>query len=245
MIELIPSFIPPLLADLGDIVGLLIMLGVMAFSFLSKVLSGQQGPGAGQPRPPHPPGQPIPPGQPPKQRPAGGLEAEIEDFLRQVRGEPAPPRPPQSSVESVLPPQPPPRRPKPTQVLPELAQAEDDFVPGDGFGEGVSSHVREHLSGDTIANRDSHLGEYVGETDERVEQRLEQVFDHDVGHLEHRELVDTSIAEGTDATDVHSQTGNKKPEDERAAAKIRKMLSQPESIRDVFVAAEILKRPEI
>ena len=67
------------------------------------------------------------------------------------------------------------------------------------------------------------------------------LFDHDVGRLAHSEMVDTSVAEGTDARSWEETADDKSM---TAAGKIRKMLRSPESIREVYIISEILKRPE-
>jgi hypothetical protein len=60
-----------------------------------------------------------------------------------------------------------------------------------------------------------------------------------VGHLAHADDLDTSVAEGTDAAD---STTEKQP---NTAAAIAEMLKTRQSVRNAFVVAEILKRPEI
>ena len=165
---------------------------------------------------------------------AKSIESEIEDFLRQARGgqQPPPPKPPVAPVvpRTIV-------EATPVEATPVV----EEIVPGRGFGRDLSEHVEQHIGRDSISQRDARLGQVVENTDERIEQHLEGVFDHDVGHLAHADEVDTSVAEGTDAA---SWQEKKKKEPESAAA-IVKMLTSPEGVRDVFIAAEILKRPEI
>lgn len=231
--------IKPLFADIGGLIGIIVWVLIMVFSAMSKMNAGKKkkhGGGAGRAQ--HNP-QANPQAQGGGQK---GIEAEIEDFLRQARGQqPAPAKPP--------PPEPPrqaPQRPA-RQAQParqgrvvEAQPAQEDIRPGQGFGRGVSQHVQEHITRDSISTRDAHLADSIELADERVERHLEEVFDHDLGRLEHVEHVDTSISEGTDAMEIVEEA------DPLAAAKrIRQMLGSSESIREVFIASEILKRPEL
>lgn len=240
---------PLLGAGVDEIIGFIIMVVVIGFSIVNKI-SGV-----------------INQGKPPKRRPAQGrpeqqrnpaqaragqaggksIESEIEDFLRQARGEKpqAPParqstptRQPQQRTRPPAQPQPRGQKPKIIEAVP----ADQDFVPGKDFGRDLSEHVQEHIKQDSISTRDAGLGDYVEEADERVEQHLEEVFDHDVGHLEHIVKVDTSVSDGTDASELRQAA---RDEVSASAERIRKMLSTPESIREVFIASEVLKRPEI
>ena len=139
--------------------------------------------------------------------------------------EPKPPRPPEA--------------PRP-QLIIEAVPVEEDIVPGRGFGGNVANHVKEHMDTDRIADRDVGLGHVVEAADEHIEEHLEEVFDHDVGHLAHADPIETSVAEGTDAPSWEG----KKAEDSTADV-IRKMLQSPDDIRNVFIISEILKRPDI
>ena len=152
--------------------------------------------------------------------------------MREARGErprtpPAPPQP----IETM---------PAPAKRVIEAMPIESDIVPGRDFGRGVSEHVTEHITKDSISTRDAHLGDFVEATDERLEQRLEQVFDHDVGQLAHEEVISTAIAEGTDAKLWEEQAPASTTADDILA-----LLKSPESIRNVFIISEILRRPDL
>lgn len=245
--------VQPLFADIGGLIGIIIWLLIMVFSAIGKAkgkpkLGGGGGGPMQQPRP---------------QAKAGGqkgIEAEIEDFLRQARGQQAQKEAPvQAAPARQAPPQPPrqpqqrpaarqqqnrPARPgrqgaRVVEAQPAQPAQQRDIKPGRGFGRDLSQHVQEHIGQDSISTRDAHLGETIEEADERVERHLEEVFDHDLGRLEHVEEVDTSIDEGTDAMEIVEAA------DPLATAKrIRKMLGSADSVREVFIAAEILKRPD-
>lgn len=225
----------PLLAEGGDILGLIVWAVIIGVSVLSKIIGAAK---KGQPqkpparRPAQPPRAHAPPAQRPGGRPiGGGIESEIEDFLNQARGGGAKP-PPQPDL------------PPPGGVRPRIVQAvsvEEDIVPGENFGRGLREHVAEHIGQDSISTRDAQLGDTVEAADEKIEDHLNQVFNHDVGHLAHVESVDSSVADGTDAVSWEP-TNDDGP---TAADKIRNMLKTPESVRDVFIVSEILKRPEL
>ena len=217
--------VQPLFADIGDVIGLIITLAIIGFSVVSKMLST-----ANQGKQPPQQQRPAAPPQPPKSQRGGGIESEIEEFLRQARGDGAQPR-----------------RPKPPPVAQTVVEAQpvmeaEPIVPGQRFGRSLSQHVEQHIGQDSISSRDAHLGDAVEAVDERLEQHLEEVFDHEVGHLAHTEKLDTSIAEGTDDPSWEEAEGANEPS---SAQRIFQMLRSPEGVRDVFIASEILKRPEI
>lgn len=225
--------------DIADIIRLLFIFGIVGFSVISKIMNAnaeakRKAGGKPKPRPQVRPGQ-GPPGQAPMgQAPAQvgrpqNVDNEIEEFLRQAkarreRGGGAPQRAPQ----------PPPPTPKPATLT------QTDYQPGENFGRGVSAHVQEHLNTDTISQRDAGLGEVVAESDERVENRLEAVFNHDVGHLEHNDEINTQIQDGTDA-----KFWDEKEAVDGTADLIRKTLQSPTDVRNAFIISEILRRPEV
>lgn len=237
MNALLSFVVQPLFADIGGLIGIIIWVVIMVVSAIGKMNGGKKGPnrkpGFGKPN------KGMPPLQPQARGGGGGpksIEMEIEDFLRQARGGQAQPQPVQTATTARQPPLTgPPKEPR----IVEASPVEQDIVPGEDFGKGLSRHVREHIGNDSVSTRDAHLAETIEEADERIEHHLEEVFDHDVGHLEHVEHVNTSIAEGTDALDSAGDVQRM-----AVANRIREMLDSPDSIREVFIAAEILKRPD-
>jgi hypothetical protein len=167
--------------------------------------------------------------------PQGTIEREIEAFLRQARGD---------EVAT-----PPPPRDQPIRAEPVRAQRVPNqraIEPGREFGQSVAAHVEEHISSHGLEDRDAHLGEQVALADERVEQHLGKVFDHDIGQLTHVQDTDTSISEGTDANAwKHDEQGADAATVETTPDAIRRLLSTPDDIRNVFIISEILKRPEV
>jgi len=247
--------------DIADIIRLLFIFGIVGFSIISKIMNAnaeakRKAGGKPKPNPQARPGQPpmgqnrpgqarpgqARPGQAPMgQAPAQGgrpqnVDNEIEEFLRQAKarreGGGAPQRAPQPQP-------PPPPTPKPATPRPATLP-QTDYQPGENFGRGVSAHVQEHLNTNTISQRDARLSEAVSDSDERVENRLEAVFNHDVGHLEHNDDINTQIQDGTDAT-----FWDEKEAVDGTADLIRKTLQSPTDVRNAFIISEILKRPEV
>ena len=84
-----------------------------------------------------------------------------------------------------------------------------------------------HLSTEDIAAHTKSLGAKVASSDDRLESHLQEKFEHELGSLEHRESSQQS-----------------KPDEEDMASKIVATLRNPEGIRQVVIANEILRRPD-
>ena len=76
-----------------------------------------------------------------------------------------------------------------------------------------------------IGQHAEHLANDLSQTDERVEARLHQQFDHSLGRLEHKETL--QLEASVELVDEISQ-----------------MLAKPEGIRQMILANEILRRPD-
>ena len=190
------------------------------------------------PQPPQADGQAAPPNQ------ADPLRAEVEEFLRRAKGQPAPkqqqvgkPQPPRPERKTPAPQkhrelsplerkrhevaEPPPK--PPVRSKPQRQSSQQP--PVDLRSESVVEHVARHVSTKDIADHTSHLGEEVSLADEHMEAHLHEAFSGQVGSLQHRE---------------------RKVEEEGAsiAEEIRNLLAQPAGMRQLIVANEILRRPE-
>jgi hypothetical protein len=178
-------------------------------------------------------------GQPPAAGPVAGggraktpIEREIEEFLRRtVGGQPAaeppktPPRPPRSRKAE-------PGRRRPAKQPQRLAE------PPAPVPESVAQHVQRHIRSGGVVERDAHLGEQVGQSDERLESRLQQVFEHRLGQLRDGTPA-TPIEQGTDAA-VWSAPEAGQP----LAGDLLEMFSTPQKLRTAVVLSEIMRRPE-
>ncbi|MCA9216458.1 MAG: hypothetical protein KDB27_25490 [Planctomycetales bacterium] len=153
----------------------------------------------------------------PQNRPnVGGLEAEIEDFLRQVTGQSAaPPAPtPKPRVAEIQ---------EPMYVEPEVIEAEITSRPSIGR-ESVAAHVKQHLG-------DAHLASKIELRDEKMDSHLHEVFDHRLSSFDRPTLATKkkqakpSVAPKTSGLD---------------AAELLKAFQSPEEVRKAIILKEIL-----
>ena len=141
--------------------------------------------------------------------------SEIEEFLRRAAQRRA-------------------NRPTPDiEIIEPVQPVEVEIVEAEPVMEGVAQHVSRHMAPAGFDQRTSGFAQAVGQADEKVEQHLASVFDHQVGQLDKSEgfVGDTPIVEGTNQV-------------ESAAANFARQLSNPQSIRHAILMAEILQRPE-
>lgn len=233
----------PLFAEVGDIIGLLITLAIIGFSVVSQLLgSGEKTKQQArrrqqqQQRAQQRAQQQAQPGNP-NQPQAKTIESEIEDFLRQARGET--PKQVEPLVEAVVEPE------EAVRTLVHEGQRNTSVgpvEPGKEFAQELSAHVEQHVGHNSISNRDAHLAFATEAADERIEEHLENVFDHQVGHIAHYDETENSnaIAQGTDEISWEEQ-----PEKKSAASDIVDLLRSPDNIKKMFVVSEIFKRPDI
>jgi hypothetical protein len=106
-------------------------------------------------------------------------------------------------------------------------------------GEDVSRQVSKHLNTSSFTERASHLGEFVDQSDDRMEARLESVFEHRLGQLGTR----TSETAESTLDDDEPSKGQKKPASATTTGLVA-MLRDPQTLRNVIVAREIFNRPE-
>lgn len=164
--------------------------------------------------------------QPQKPRPAAAqppartleekLRSEVEDFLRQVKGE----KPKQPEAP-----------PQPVVQRPRVVQAEQPVaMPVESAPERVTvgEHVARHISTAELTQHAATLGSEVSQTDERFESQLHDKFQHQIGSLEPRQ----------------QQTISRPRRRNAAAAEIAELLRSPQGMRQVIIASEILRRPE-
>ncbi|HIN95550.1 MAG TPA: hypothetical protein EYN03_07875 [Planctomycetes bacterium] len=94
--------------------------------------------------------------------------------------------------------------------------------------QGVAQHVTDHLNTTEYADRASHLGEEVGEADERLEEHLHTTFDPMLGTLEHEDLDPSSEEKSS----------------ESALQGLQQLLRSKSALRNAIILREIIDRPD-
>ncbi len=115
----------------------------------------------------------------------------------------------------------------------EIQILDDDSTP-DMRKQTVGGHVQTHIDTSDIAQHAQQLGQRVGMADDKLEARLQQKFDHDVGRLQ----IDRKRSAQSETTTVTAKATS------RAAVALMQMLRSPASIRQAIVISEVLKRPD-
>ncbi len=112
----------------------------------------------------------------------------------------------------------------------ELVEIEPTSM-DDRVGRSVAQHMR---ATDHNGEHARHLGEEVDQAHDKLQARLHMVFDHKVGDLK-KSTMEAAAASPSQAARDAPLPG---------AASIARMLADPQSLRNAFIMAEILKRPE-
>jgi len=162
-------------------------------------------------------------------RPVGGrLEEQIEAFLRRAAGQRGveQPRPAGAGAEPLAPAE----RPVQAEVVGE-----------EPLGSRIRERVKEDLNTGNFARRASQLGDRVAQADEQLDQRLHQVFDHEVSRLAGSPGESAAAPGVEEPTSPEDRLGTMPP---TAAAGLAALLSNAQSVRQAIVINEILRRPE-
>ncbi len=231
---------PILAVDFDEILAGLLPLVFFAIWALGKVLGNRNQPG--QP----PGGAPQQPRQAPKK-----VADEIEAFLRQVtqqRGD-QPPQEVEVLEPELLAQERPPLRQAPIEVEPVEVELVPDRITSVLPSRGkVGAHVERHIGSSSFAEEVSRLGEEVDQADERVEERIQAKFDHQVGRLAHSEstLADAAYDRKGEAYERDDDNAWKEALAEMpvtAAASVAALLKNPASVRQAIILSEILRPP--
>lgn len=222
----------PLIADAGDVLGVIVFLVILIISAVSQMLGKAKEAQQQRPRPPVRPVRPAPNPQDPVVR-------ELDEFLRRAAAggkAQAQPRPaaPQQQAAPVRPQAAPARsapRPAARQqpvvlvarpVPVHEAEALEEIHLEPTLGERLSQAGGPQLSSQT----EQPLGAGVAEAQQRMSQQLTQDFDHKVGQL----------AGGRQAAKAAIPS--------TAAAGLAALLASPADLRQAILINEILQRPE-
>ena len=114
------------------------------------------------------------------------------------------------------------------EILPEANAPPPKPPPPNLRDTSVSEHVAQHMDTHEYQERASHLAEEVGHADERMEDRLHSVFDHEVGELD---------------DSAGSSTEGKQPA-KSAAASLLDVFRSKSAVRNAVIIREIFDRPE-
>jgi len=230
MIE--PVFLP--LADWIEAVVTIVFLvvaGISAFAqFLAKQRELQRPPRPHNPARP-PGGQPAPGGQ----LPAGGLQDEIGEFLRRAAQQRGQARP---AARPVAPPPAPRPSPPVQRRLAEPASAPAARRP---VGEGVAEKVAEDLDTSAFRTRASQLGQETRQAAARVQERVHEAFDHELGQLAEEQQRRARKQKARKASAAAVTAESLPP---TSAAGFAALLANADNVRQAIVLNEILQRPE-
>ena len=231
----------PLIAagDLWEMIigGIFFILWIVGQLLGSREVAKKKAPPR-RPKPPQPqPDQRLPVDlaegqrQPPRNQ-EEALRSEVEEFLRRTQGKPARKQPPKRKPVRRQPEQ----SDEPRTLVSKADRAAAPRQPTQPISsregqqlrqEGVAEHVAKHLDTGAMTAHSAALGAELGQSDERLEARLHEKFDHSLGSIQKRS---TAAAAKSPDADI--------------AADIVALLSKPGGMRQMIVANEILKRPE-
>ncbi len=144
------------------------------------------------------------------------LRGEVEAFLRQVRGD----QPDGEETAPVVVTQ------RPLVVKAE--QTPQRLVEIERPRESIQEHVAKRLSTAEIGQHARALGGEVSQADEKFQTQLQQKFQHHLGSLE-----------------PEQERRQPRRRENKVAAEIAELLRSPSGMRQVIIASEILRRPEI
>ncbi len=240
----------PLLADISDVIILLVFLGISAVSWLFNQIREAAERAQKQQRPPtvRPPavGEEIDRSRPVVvQKTQDPLADEIEEFLRRAAGrrEPGPVAPPAPAKAPVAKAAPIPtlvQRPKPSPPLPA-----GQPIPRAGeYEPDVAAQVESRIPASQFDRQVAQLGADLEQTDERMEQHLHDAFDHQLGSLRQRGPAVPQQDRPTDATVGGVPVTADALRMALAGLDVHQLLSSPEGMRSAILLSEILQHPD-
>jgi len=208
--------VPSLLAaDIGEVIKFLIVAAFIIIAVLGQLIAKIKGL--------NPPQQQ--PGQPRPKPPGGGLQDQIEEFLRRAASpQRAEPRKQRKQPEF------------PEDVVLEADAAEMAEQP---VGGRVTQQVREYMDTSDFSRRSQHLGEDVAKINDQFESRAESVFGGEMSALSKRS---GTIADVVAA--IEKQSAESRPTVPARAIPgqgLSELFGRPNSILNAIIVSEILK----
>ena len=236
-------FFPPVLLAI-DIVQIVIFLLFIVGSIIGQLIKGMQDRNKKRPMKPLPRQGNAPQANPRANRPE--IDREIADFLKQAKNRAQAREAGGGATQAVKAEvvkrerQQPRAKAKPDRpAVRTLAKREPVSAEVISPNESVGGHVQRHIVKGGLSQRDAHLGARVGESDERLEGHLSQIFDHQIGQLKHLDGPTGHVDQGTDSEAYERHTV-----ESAQVAQIRAMLASPQQTGTAILLAEILRRPE-
>jgi hypothetical protein len=209
--------LPALLAD-GNFVEALIVVSLVVITAIARLVAGvrRAGPPAGAPRVPRPP---------------GAVQNEIDEFLRRAARR----RAGQDPVDAVVVAQ----NPEPALNAEVVEEG-----PGEAVGDRVVLQVQQYMDTSDFSRRSAQRDEGEAQADEQRDQRLQQVFGHDVGRLSQKPGETAAPPERADLSGVAELSAGLGVST-AAIAGLATLLSDPDSIRQAIILSEVLQRREV
>ncbi|QDU91398.1 hypothetical protein Pla175_48200 [Pirellulimonas nuda] len=195
-----------------------------------------------QPGAKKPPVRPTPPAAAAAGRPQNDLRSEVDDFLRRTGRAPEN-RGPEKRPAAAQPARPP-RRPRLELLVEDTPEpprrkrlSEDQQQPASAPTPTAFEHKVDpqravgdrlkHLAESQLAENAAHMGDDIAQSDERLEARLHQTFDHRLGKLQSREQAPAAAVAGP-----------------TPAEQLFSMLSTPSGMQQAVLLNEVLRRPD-
>ncbi len=215
-----------------------IMIVFFLITIVGKVL-GKADPNkqpGGPPQGPRPEGnrppQPRRPGQAAQPREPAGVQDEIADFLRRATQQGRAQQPAEA-----------PEPPAPARIGAQEVPVEAMAVEDAPLGARLKEHVGGYFDEGRLARQSSQLGEQVGLSDERLDECLHEVFDHNVSRLTQKPGESSKSTSTTKDRLVPARQITAANVGPVAAVGFAALLSSNENLRQAIIINEILQRP--
>jgi hypothetical protein len=211
--------------DFGEVIKLLVVLVIVIVPAISQIVAKIR-------EAQKPPAAPRVPRVPQARRPAEeGFKDEIEEFLRRAaegrqagQGGRAPARTGQAAQRDKAAAA---SKSAPPTDAQQPAQASSPTAT-------VVEHVQKHLDTSEFGRRTTQMGGEVAQADDKLDARVQQVFEHQLSQFDWRTTQEIEAAGET--VPLTATTAG--------AAGLAALLASPEGLRQAIVLNEVLQRPE-
>lgn len=118
------------------------------------------------------------------------------------------------------------------QKHPTLEPVDADIILAEPVHQSVTAHVQSDIDTTDLTGHAKHLGQQVGQADDKMDARVHQKFDHDISQIDD----EPSVWDTAPAASAGGGAG--------LASEVAAMLRSPNSIRQAVILSELLSRPE-